>query len=482
MPLTSSTKAPKVVVLTTLAAVVAVADLGLLGHRLDPGDAGFDQLAGRRVDADRAVVLDVDVGLELLAEGADRFAAFADHGADLLLVDLDRLDPRRVLGELLARAVDRLGHLAEDELAALVGLLQRVGEDLEGDAGDLDVHLQGGDPVRGAGDLEVHVAEVVLDAGDVGEDDVVVALLDQPHGHAGDRCADRHARGLQGHRGGADRAHRGGAVGLQRLGDDPDHVGEVLFVGDRRDQGPLGERAVADVAALGAAHEAGLPDREGREVVVVPELLRGLQAERVDAHVHARRAERGVGEDLRLAAGEERRAVHARGDVDLALDRPDLVLGAAVGALLVDGDRLADRVLLDRAEGGLDLGLPRLVGVAVVGLGRVLGDHLVLDLVDRLVALELALGGDRVDQSLAVGGADLARSGPRRSLGASTSIFSLPAFCCSSSIAAVSFLISQWAMSSASRISCSVTPLAPASTIRIASSVPATIRSRSSSA
>jgi hypothetical protein len=39
--------------------------------------------------------------------------------------------------------------------------------------------------------------------------------------------------------------------------------------------------------------------------------------------------------------------VDARGDVDLALDRADLVLGAAVGALLVDGDALADDVLLD---------------------------------------------------------------------------------------------------------------------------------------
>ena len=66
-------------------------------------------------------------------------------------------------------------------------------------------------------------------------------------------------------------------------------------------------------------------------------------------------------------------------------------------------------------------------------------------------------------------------------LGASTTIFSLPAFCCSSSIAAQSFLISAWAMSRASRISASATPVAPASTIRIASSVPATIRSSSSS-
>ena len=39
-----------------------------------------------------------------------------------------------------------------------------------GDAADLDVHLQGGDALGGAGDLEVHVAEVILVAEDVGED------------------------------------------------------------------------------------------------------------------------------------------------------------------------------------------------------------------------------------------------------------------------------------------------------------------------
>ena len=39
-----------------------------------------------------------------------------------------------------------------------------------GDAGDLDVHLERGDALAGAGDLEVHVALVVFHAGDVGED------------------------------------------------------------------------------------------------------------------------------------------------------------------------------------------------------------------------------------------------------------------------------------------------------------------------
>ena len=61
----------------------------------------------------------------------------------------------------------------------------------------------------------------------------------------------------------------------------------------------------------------------------------------------------------------------------------------------------------------------------------------------------------------------------------STTVFSLPAFSASSRWAAHSFLMLSCAMSSASRISASGISLAPASTIRIASSVPATIRSRS---
>src|SRR5581483_5115570 len=162
-----------------------VADLGLLRHRLDPGDAGLDQAAARRVHAHGAVVLDVDLGLELLLEGADRLAALADEGADLVRVDLDRLDARGVRRELLARARYRRPHLLEDEEAPAARLLERVAQDLERDALDLDVHLEGGDPLAGPGDLEVHVPEVVLDPRDVGEDDVVVALLDQSQGDAG---------------------------------------------------------------------------------------------------------------------------------------------------------------------------------------------------------------------------------------------------------------------------------------------------------
>src|SRR5829696_8191300 len=148
-----------------------VADLDLLGHRADAVDQRVALRARLGVDEDLALVVDVDLGLELLRQAADRLAALADEQADLVRVDLDRRDARRVLRELATRRLDDLGHLAEDERAPLLGLRERVAQDVEGHARDLDVHLEGGDAVLRAGDLEVHVAEVVLHAGDVGQHD-----------------------------------------------------------------------------------------------------------------------------------------------------------------------------------------------------------------------------------------------------------------------------------------------------------------------
>ena len=59
---------------------------------------------------------------------------------------------------------------------------------------DLDVHLQRGDAIARARDLEIHVAEVVLIAEDVGEHLVAAALEHQAHGDACHRRLDRHAR------------------------------------------------------------------------------------------------------------------------------------------------------------------------------------------------------------------------------------------------------------------------------------------------
>ena len=66
-----------------------VADLDLLGHRLDAVHDAFRGLLVGGADEDRAVVLDVDVGAELLGHAADGLAALADDEPDLVGVDLD---------------------------------------------------------------------------------------------------------------------------------------------------------------------------------------------------------------------------------------------------------------------------------------------------------------------------------------------------------------------------------------------------------
>src|SRR5271166_3758756 len=123
-------------------AEVLVADLDLLHHHPHPLHERVAQLAVGRVDQHLTVVVDVDLGLVLIRQPPDRFAALADQQADLGGIDLDRLDARRELAELLARRADHVGHLAEDERARLFGLGERIAQDVEGDARDLDVHLQ----------------------------------------------------------------------------------------------------------------------------------------------------------------------------------------------------------------------------------------------------------------------------------------------------------------------------------------------------
>ena len=83
-------------------------------------------------------------------------------------------------------------------------------------------------PCCGAGHLEVHVAEVVLGAEDVGEDRVLLAFLDQPHRHAGHGGAHRHAGVEQGQRAAADRRHGRRAVGLEHVRHDANRVRELF--------------------------------------------------------------------------------------------------------------------------------------------------------------------------------------------------------------------------------------------------------------
>ena len=210
-------------------------------------------------------------------------------------------------------------------------------------------------PSRRAGDLEVHVADRVLLAEDVGQDHEVAGLAveHEAHRRAGDGRLDRHARVHQGEGRAAGRGHRRRAVAGDHLGDEADDVRELLLRREHRQQRPLGEVAVADVAPAGAAHGLVLAGAVGREVVVVEVALLGLGADRVDPLDVRGRAERGDRQGLGLAAGEQAGAVRTRQQADLDRDRADLVGVAAVHADALVEDELADDLLVHEPEQAL---------------------------------------------------------------------------------------------------------------------------------
>ena len=174
---------------------------------------------------------------------------------------------------------------------------------------------------RRAGDLEVHVAERVLGAEDVGEGRVLALGVDEAHRDAGDRRLERHAAVEQRERRAAHRRHRGGAVRAEHVGDDAQHVGPLLHRRDDGHERPLGERAVADLAALRRTHPAGLTGGVGREVVVVDVALGGAaQLVEADELLHAGHAEGQHAEHLGLAPLEEARCRARSGRMSTSAD------------------------------------------------------------------------------------------------------------------------------------------------------------------
>ncbi len=163
---------------------------------------------------DGAIILDIDLATGCFHDALDHLALRADHRADLLGVDLDAGDPRGVLGQLLAWGIDRGSHILQDLEPGLAGLVKCLAGQLQAQAGDLDIGLEPGDSFAGAGDLEIHIAEVVLGSKDICQGDLFLAVLarDQPDRDPGHRRFERHA-GIH-HRQGraADRGHGGRPV------------------------------------------------------------------------------------------------------------------------------------------------------------------------------------------------------------------------------------------------------------------------------
>ncbi len=151
---------------------------------------------------------------------------------------------------------------------------------------------------------------------------------------------------------------------------------------------------MAHFAAARPAHELHFTDRERREVVVQHEALVVLAVHVLDLLLVVGRAERAGDKCLRLAAGEDHRAVRAGQHTRLGPDGPDLVELPAIEAHPALEDLVAQHFLFQALEDGLGLGLARGVGL-IEGRKELLLHLIHARVVRELVAQPHGLGERR---------------------------------------------------------------------------------------
>ena len=385
-------------------AVVGLAGLRhvWVGDGVDDGLGLLGCLATFGGDEDGTVILDSDLSTGVFLNLVDHLALRADDLADLLDRNGGGDDARSELAHL-SRAVDALVNDLENRGASFLGLLQSGGQDIGGDAVELGVELQGSDELRGTRHLEVHVAEGILGAQDIGEglEDVLAINIagHETHGDAGNRSLQRHTGSEQGQRGGAHGTHGSGTVGTDGLGDLADGVGELFAARQHRHESLLGEGAVADFAALRGTDAAGLTSGVRRHLVVVHVTLGLRTGQRVDLLLHLEHVQRGDAQNLGLATLEQGGTVHARHNVHLGGQGADVAQATAVDAVVLGQDAATHNLALQFLEGVAQL----LVLLGVVHIGELVREHLahvLLDLMDAILTRQLLGDGERLVQIL----------------------------------------------------------------------------------
>ena len=178
-------------------------------------------------------------------------------------------DAGSVFGKFRSGFGNGFKHFAENVHSAFLGLFQSFHKDFSCDTGDLHIHLNGGHTFSGTGHFEVHIAEGVFKALNIGKNGNIVVVFNETHRHTGNRRFNGHTGIHQRQCAGAYAAHGSGTVGSDGFGYETESVREGLVRRNHRNEGFFRQSTVTDFAAAGASHGTGFTDAVRREIIVM---------------------------------------------------------------------------------------------------------------------------------------------------------------------------------------------------------------------
>ena len=140
-----------------------------------------------------AGVVHIDFYARSVNDAANHLAARPDEVADLIHGNLHGVNARSISGDFAPWRADGFVHFLQDMKPSAMCLRQCLAHDGRANVGDFDIHLQRGNAVAGASNFEVHVAVMILGAGNIGEDGNAISLFHQAHSHAGNGTSERNS-------------------------------------------------------------------------------------------------------------------------------------------------------------------------------------------------------------------------------------------------------------------------------------------------
>ena len=356
----------------------------------------FSAVATFGGDEHGTVIFDGDLRTGLFLNLVDHLALRTDDFADLV----DRNgggDDARCVRAHLGRTIDALVDDFENGGTGFLGLLQSGGQNVSRNAVELGVELQSGDELGSTGNLEVHIAEGVFGAENIGQglEDVLAVNIagHEAHGDARNRGLQRHACGEQRQRGRAHGTHGGGTVGTNGFGDLTDGVRELFAVRQHRHESLLRQRTVADFAALRGADAAGFTGGVRWHLIVVHVTLGLRTGQCVDLLFHLEHVQGGDAQNLGFATLEQCGTVHARNDVHFSGQGADVTQATAIDAVILGQDAATHDLALQLLERIADL----LFLLGIVHVGEFTGERgldALLDLMDAILARQLLGNGE----------------------------------------------------------------------------------------